>query len=176
MPKKKNPWIAAILSLILGPLGYLYIGWRYALLGIVILLLFVGVLMVVDFDPAVMPGIRSWIKYPLLFVFAWKAHSICTVRNGLIDAQDEKAKMIGAFPFAAMAMTDLLVGLAMFYAGALGLYASAVMLSEGRIVKGLLTLLVGTPALVWIATMMFGFIAVGVDAVFARGAKNVFRR
>lgn len=113
-------------------------------------LIFVGLLMVVDFDPAVMPSVQSWIRYPLLLVYAWKAHTICTVRNGFIDAQDEKAKMVSTFPVAAMAMADLLVGLATFYAGALGVFASYLIFCGGSVLKGLLMLLVGTPALVWL--------------------------
>jgi hypothetical protein len=46
----------------------------------------------------------------------------------------------------------------------------------GSIVKGLAMLLVGTPLLAGIASMVFGLIAVGIDAAFARQAENVFRR
>jgi hypothetical protein len=41
MPKKKSPILAAFLAFILGPLGLLYIGWRYALLSFIMLFLFV---------------------------------------------------------------------------------------------------------------------------------------
>jgi len=168
--RKKSPAIAAVLGLFFGPLGYLYVGWRYGVMAVAVFLVFVLVLSVADLP------LPRWIKYVILPVLAWKAFTICSVRNALIDAGDDDARALDTFPVAAMAMSDLLVGVGMVTAGALGLYVSAVMLFEGRVVKGLLTLLVGTPVLVWLAMMVFGFIAVGIDAVFARGAANVFRR
>jgi len=38
---KENPVVAAILSFIFGPLGYLYVGWRYAIMALAVLLTFV---------------------------------------------------------------------------------------------------------------------------------------
>lgn len=168
--RKKSPAIAAALSLFFGPLGYLYVGWRYGVMAVAVFFVFVLVLSVLDLP------LPRWIKYVILPVLAWKAFTICSVRNALIEAGDDDAKVLDTFPIAAMAMSDLLVGVGMVTAGALGLYVSAIMLFEGWIIKGLLTLLVGTPVLVWITTMVFSFLAVGIDTVFARGAVNVFRR
>lgn len=168
--RKKSPALAAVLSLFFGPLGYLYIGWRYAVMAVGVFVVFVLVLSIPDFP------IPRWMKYVILPVLAWKAFTICSVKNSLIEARDDSAKALDTFPIAAMAMSDLLVGLGMIYAGALGLYASTVLLLDGSIIKGLLMLVVGTPALVWIATMVFGLIAAGIDAAFAKGAENVFRR
>lgn len=166
---KKTPWIAALLSLFFGPVGYFYVGWRYGIMAVGVFVLFVLVLSI----PAL--PVPPWMKYVILPVLAWKAFTICSVKNGLIEAGDDSAKAIDTFPIAAMAMSDLLVGLGMTYAGALGLYASGALVLDGSVLKGLLMLVLGTPLLVWVATLVFGFIAAGIDAAFAKGAKNVFR-
>ena len=75
-----------------------------------------------------------------------------------------------------MAMSDLLVGIGMFYAGTIGLYGAARLVLEGRVLRGLLLLLLGTPLLVWIASLVFGLIAVGIDSIFASKMENLFRR
>jgi hypothetical protein len=80
--------------------------------------------------------------------------------------------MFNTFSVAGMAMTDLLVGIAMVYGGALGIYISVVMFLDGNLIKSLLYLVVGTPMLVWIASLVFGFIAMGLDMIFfAKGAE-----
>jgi hypothetical protein len=168
--RKRNPVIAAVLSLFLGPLGCIYVGWRYAIMAVVVFSVFVLVVAVAGFT------LPQWLEYVILPVLAWKAFTICSVRNILIEAGDDQARALDTFPTAAMAMSDLLVGIGMVTAGVLGLYASALMMLDGRIIKGLFTLLVGTPVLVWIATMVFGVIAGGIDAAFSRSAENVFRR
>lgn len=167
---RKNPFVAAILSFVFGPLGYLYIGWRYAVLAAAVLAIFVFILEAINFP------IPAWMKYVILVVFAWKASTIVSVRNELIDAENEDVHALNTFPFAAMAMSDLLVGVGTFYAGAIGLYAAARLLLEGGLLRGLLVLLVGTPLLVWIASLVFGLIAMGIDAIFVSKMKNIFRK
>lgn len=158
------------MSFVFGPLGYLYIGWRYAVLALVIFVIFVFVLTVTNFP------IPVWMKNVILAVFAWKAFTIVSVRNALIDSQDEHVPALNTFPVAAMATSDLLVGVGMFYAGAIGLYAAAMMILEGSVFRGLLVLLLGTPSLVWIASLVFSFIAMGIDAIFVSRMENLFRR
>lgn len=167
--QKKSPTLAALLGFIFGPFGFLYIGWRYAVSALLVFLIFGVVLAVLDFP------IPTWMKYVILLVSAWKGYTICSVRNQLIDSEDKNIGVLNSFPFAAMAMSDLLVGIAIFYAAAIGLYAATVMFFDGSVIKAGLMLVVGTPVLVWIASLLFGFIAMGVDALFAKGAANVFR-
>ena len=168
--KKKSPVLAAILSFFFGPIGYLYIGWRYAVLALCVFLSFVFILTVTNFP------IPAWMKYVILAVLAWKGFAIVSVRNELISSQDDHASVMNTFPFAVMAMSDLLVGIGMFYAGAIGLYATAMLILEGSVFKGLLVLFLGTPLLVGIASLVFGFIAMGIDAIFVSKMDNIFRR
>jgi hypothetical protein len=168
--RTKNPVVAAILSFIFGPLGYLYLGWRYTIIAFVVFGIFVLVLTIIDFP---IPG---WMKFVTLAVLAWKAFTICSVRNRMIENEDNNIAILNTFPIAAMAMSDLLVGMAMGYAGAIGIYAAAILFLEGSPFRGLFALLIGTPVLVWIATIVFGFVAMGLDALFVRSAENFFRR
>jgi hypothetical protein len=167
--QKKSPTLAALLGFIFGPFGFLYIGWRYAVFALLVFLIFGIVLFVLDFP------IPTWMKYVILLASAWKCYTICSVRNRLIDSEDDNIGILNSFPFAAMAMSDLLVGIAISYAAAIGLYAAAVMFFDGSVIKAGLMLVIGTPLLVWIASLLFGFIAMGIDAVFAKGLANVFR-
>lgn len=168
--QKKSPVLASILSFIFGPLGYLYLGWRYTIMAFVVFTVFVLVLTLINFP---IPG---WMKYVTLAVLAWKAFTICSVRNRMIETDDKDIGILNTFPIAAMAMSDLLVGMAMGYAGASGIFVAAKLILEGSHFRGLLTLLIGTPVLVWIASIVFGFVAMGLDALFARSAENLFRR
>jgi len=53
-------------------------------------------------------------KYVILAVFSWKAFTICSVRNHLIETADEQMHVFNTFPVAAMRFSDLLVGCRMF--------------------------------------------------------------
>ncbi len=167
---KKNPIVAAVLGLIFGPLGYLYIGWRYAVMAFAVFAVFTLVLTLTNFP------LPPWMKFVTLAVLAWKGFTISSVRNEMIEMDDPDVALLNTFPIAAMAMSDLLIGMGMGYGAAIGLYAAAKFILEGSVLTGIVTLLIGTPALVWIASMVFGIIALGIDALFASGAENLFRR
>jgi hypothetical protein len=167
---RKSPILAAILGFVFGPFGYLYIGWRYAVMAFSVFAAFVLVIGLADFP---MP---SWIKYIILPVVGWRAWTIVSMRNTLLDTDSGTAGKLNTFPVAAMAVSDLLVSVGMFYAGALGLYAGVTLALGGAVVKGALMIVVGTPLVVWVAGLVFGMIAFGIDAVFAPGMKNLFRR
>lgn len=167
--QKKNPILAAVLSFFFGPLGYLYIGWRYAVSALAVFGVFVLAITVISFP------IPTFMKYVILAVFAWKGFAIASIRNKLIDAENEDAVALNTFPIAAMAMTDLLVGIAMAYAAAIGIYVAVKLALGGHILRGIFDLLVGTPVLVGVANFVFEFIATGIDAIFVARAKNIFR-
>src|SRR5688572_2873557 len=112
--QEKSPTLAASLGFIFGPFGFLYIGWRYAVFALLVFLIFGIALFVLDFP------IPTWMKYVIILVSAWKCYTICSVRNRLIDSEDDNIGILNSFPFAAMAMSDLLVGIAIFYAAAIG--------------------------------------------------------
>lgn len=175
--KKKNPIIATILSLLFGPFGYLYIGWKYFIMALTMVTIFIAILALVDLDPAVLTSKASfWVSIPLRIVLAWKAYKICSLRNNLIDTKDKNLNAIDTFPFIVMATSDLLVGMGTFYVGAIGIYASIQMFFIGNLLKGFLYLLIVTPILIKIAEFVFGLIAMGIDALFIKKIENIFRK
>jgi hypothetical protein len=109
--RKKSPVLAAALGFIFGPLGSFYIGWRYAIMALAVFSIFVVVLTATAFP------IRSWVKFVILAVLAWKAFTICSTRNHLIETHDQHVGALNTFPIAAMAMSDLLVGIRLFLCG-----------------------------------------------------------
>ena len=80
-------------------------------------------------------AVPDWFRYIVLLIFAWKAFTICQVRNSLIDAEDEDAKALNTFTFAAFAMSDLLVGTGTVYAGIVGLYIGVTTLLSGAFLR-----------------------------------------
>lgn len=166
---KKNPIVAAVFGFIFGPFGYLYIGWGYAVMAFAVFAVFTLVLTLTNFP------LPSWIKFVTLGVLAWKGFTICSVRNEMIEMDDPDVALLNTFPLAAMAMSDLLVGMGIGYAAAIGLYAAAKLILEGSVFIGIFTIFIGTPVLVWIGSMVFGIIALGMDALFVAGAENLFR-
>lgn len=167
--KPKSTFLAAVLSLVFGPLGMVYVGWRFAVCSLLVLGVFTLVVSVIGLP------IPEWGKYVILPVFAWKAATMASVRNGL-DAVS--LRQFQTFPVAMMAASDLLVGIAMCFAAAICVYSSVIAMFDGAVLKGLALLVLGTPFLVWMASMVFGFIAFAIDAAvlaLAPGTKNLFR-
>lgn len=158
-PKKKNPVLAAVLALLLGPVGYLYVGWRFAIVAFGILATFVVVLMVVGFNPADFPAIRSWIRYPFLAALSWRAYRMTVLRNDLIEAQDPKAMSPLTLPIATMFMAELLVELAIVYALSLGLFTTYLLFRQGSVLGGCLMLFLATPGCVYLASLLFSFVS-----------------
>ena len=172
LPKKKKPILAAVLSFVFGPLGFFYIGWRYAVCALFIMAVFLTVLAVVDYP------YPHWMQYLVVAVMAWKAYTVVEVRNALIEAKENgQVQFLDSFRCASLAMSDLLVGIGQFYAGAAGLYIAARLFLDGKVFGGLFMLVLGTGGLVWIAGTVFMFLAIAIDAasaaLFGR-SENIF--
>ena len=100
-PMKKHPAAAAILTLILGPLGYLYIGWRYALSCFIVFVISIILCSVTLFVP-------TWLKYVNVLVLAFWSVQICQIYNMIINEKHSDAFVFNTFPVATFAMTTLL--------------------------------------------------------------------
>ncbi len=72
---KKNPTIAAILSLFLGPLGYVYIGIYFFLSGLIISVLFSLVLSLINLP------FPHFFDYLQLLVYSYYGYKLATIRN-----------------------------------------------------------------------------------------------
>jgi hypothetical protein len=73
----------------------------------------------------------------------------------------------------AMALADLLSGLGMFYGIGLGLFFALDLFMAGRFVRGILVLLVGTPALGGVGAFVFGIVTVGIQAIFRERVRHL---
>ncbi|MBS1829571.1 MAG: hypothetical protein JST93_29995 [Acidobacteria bacterium] len=165
----KSPHIAAVLSLLFGPLGFLYIGWKFAVCGFSAIVLFVAADWLIGL-PIATPG-----RYIILPVFAWKGATITALLN---KCKGDAPRQFHTFPMAILASTDLLVGLAMCFAGAVAVYEGASRIRNGETGEGLAVLALGAPIAIQIAGLIFDIIASTIDSwVMSHfpGTKNIFR-
>lgn len=158
--KKRKPIIAAILTFIFGPFGYLYLGFWYMIMGIVIFSIYVLIIVLINISTP------EWIRYIIMAVMAWKAFVLCQIRNVLIDEGYNNIREINSFPLATITMCDLLVGMMVFYFGIVGLYYSIIMIVNGKILKGILFLVFGVPAMIYFLQLIFGFFSNFITALF----------
>ena len=137
-PKTKNPRVAGGLALVTGPLGFLYIGWRYTLAATVV---FLSIIMVFALLP-----VPFWLKYVNLPLFAFMAHRICQKLNRLVDRELHRdALASNTLPVAVFAMTSMLPLLAGVHSAFMG----------GDVGRGLFMLLLVTP--IFVAVIFVGF-------------------
>ena len=164
--RTKNPIAAAILSLIFGPLGYFYVGWRYGLAGTVFVLLVTPIMaLVLALTGFILPGVWS---YAAVIPIAWKGFTICQAYNASRLSRDvnlAKPITVDSFTAAAIAMSDLFVGIVQFYSVAIGLYASINALTGGDLATGFLLLLIATPVFVFFNGLIAGLLATGFDTI-----------
>ncbi len=164
-PKKKHPAIAAILALVLGPLGYFYIGWRYALTAAIVFVIFVVIFSFLLFVP-------PWLKYVNLPVLAFMAVGICQIHNTIIDAEHPDAFAFHTIPVAVFAMTTLLPVLAAVDTAAIGIFIAVQRMIDDETGKGLLILFLATPFLTLVHLFAFSLIASGIDWLVLHFAPN----
>ncbi len=159
---KKNPRVAGILALVGGPVGFLYVGWRYALAATVVFLSFMLVFAFLLFAP-------PWLKYVNLPAFAFMAYRICERLNGLADRGQNRAVLdADTWPVAAFAMTSMLPLLAAFDSAVFGVATAIPRLIGGDVGGSLLMLLLVTPLLVVVNFVFFVVIAAGINRVVLR--------
>ena len=171
-PKKKNPRVAGGLALVGGPLGFLYIGWRYALAATVV---FLSIIMVFAF---LLP-VPSWLKYVNLPVFAFIAHRICQKLNRLVDRGLHTDTLeSNTLPVAVFAMTSMLPLLAGVHSAVMGVTTAVSPFMGGDVGRGLFMLLLVTPIFVAVNFVGFALIAALIDRVVLRSdpgaARHIF--
>lgn len=164
-PMKKHPAIAAILTLIFGPLGYLYIGWRYALSCFIIFVIFTILFSVALFVP-------TWLTYINVLVLAFWSVQICQIRNLIVSEKHSDAFAFNTFPVAIFAMTTLLPLLATVDTVAIGIFVSIRRMIGGEIGKSLIILLLATPFLSFLHYFVSSLIAAGIDKLVLLFAPN----
>jgi len=164
-PKKKHPAIAALLTIIFGPFGYLYIGWRYALAAVICFVLFVILFTLVAFIPV-------WLKYVNVLFFAFLSVQICQIRNMIINEKHSDAFAFNTFPVAIFAMTILLPLLATVDTAVIGIFAAIRAMIDGNLSKGLVILFLATPVISFVHYFVFSWFAFGIDKLVLLFAPN----
>ena len=158
----KDPKVAGALALVGGPLGFLYLGWPFALAATVVFLSFILFFSFLLLVP-------SWFKFVNLPAFAFMAYKICERLNGFADrGQHRGALRANTWPVGVFAMTSMLPLLAGFDTAVLGIATALPQLMRGDIGGGLLMLLVVTPLFVALSFVFFVVIATGIDRVVTK--------
>ena len=112
-----------------------------------------------------LPGLWG---YAALIPIAWKGFTICQAYNATRLSRDlnlAESISVDSFTAAAVAMSDLFVGIVLFYSLAIGLYASIKALTGGELTTGFLLLLIGTPFFVFVNGLVANLLATGFDMV-----------
>lgn len=160
----KNPRVAGVLALVGGPLGFLYVGWWYAVAAIGV---FAGVILIVAF---VLP-VPSWQVYVNLPVFAFIAYRICEKLNSLVDeGQHRGAVASKTLPVAVFAMTSSLPLLAGVNAAVMGATTAFLRYAGGHAGGALFMLLVVTPLFIAVNFVLGVLVAAGIDHYVLRVA------
>ncbi len=155
--KKKNPRTAGALALVAGPVGFLYVGWRYALAATVV---FLSLIVVFTY---LLP-VPSWLKYVNLPVFAYMAHRICATHNRIaVGGPNRETLASRTLPVAVFSMTSMLPLLAGANAAVMGLTAAFSPFLDGEVGRGLFMLLLVTPLLILVTFVGFVLIATLID-------------
>lgn len=164
MLPNKNMWLAFLVSFLLGPLGYIYLGIKYCCSAVIIFLGFILFLFAINLDPV---HITSFLKnnpFNLLLIIslpsalAWRAYIMAKSRNSVIAENDGDAvAMLVGDKFAhVFAITlPLLEDLFLFYSAALFLCMAAGKFIGGNIVGGVFALL-GVPVVLVLINLTVG--------------------
>jgi hypothetical protein len=155
--KRKDPKTAGRLGLVAGPFGFLYIGWRYAVAGIVVF----GVLFGVSTSLLNLP---SWLILANLPVFGVLAYRTCTALNRLVDSgRHRSARASESLPVAVFAMTRELPLVAAVSAGALGVTNAFSQFSGGHLGGALFTTVLVIPIFMVASFLVGAMVAAGID-------------
>ncbi|MCL5029036.1 MAG: hypothetical protein M1480_08460 [Bacteroidetes bacterium] len=153
---KKNTTIAGLLSLLLGPIGYFYIGLNFFISGIIISVLFSLVLSIINLP---FPHFFSYLQ---LLVYCYFGYKLAVLRNAFIDdwgVTESDIKDFKSFGFSFVVMTNLLMALTKFYSFIVGLYLAYINFTNGKIFIGILIILFGIAIITWVLTSIFSFIS-----------------
>lgn len=160
---KKNPTIAGILSLVFGPIGYVYIGFNFLVAGITISLIIGIVLYVLNFP------YPAFFNYLQLLVWAYFGYKFALISN--VFAEDENVsetdvKEYKSMSFAFYLMLNVMMSIVQFYALVVVIFLIISFFSQGKIFLGLLTIFFGIGLAQWILNLIFGAISIGIMKVF----------
>jgi len=167
---KRNPVITGVLSLLLGPVGYIYIGINFLISGIIISVLFSLVLSIINLP---FPHFFSYLQ---LLVYSYFGYKLSILRNAFVEdwgVTESDIKEFKSFGFSFVIMTNLLMALTKFYSLIVGLYLAYINFDKGNIIIGILIILFGIAIITWVLSTIFSFIS-GVLMLIFRVDKKYF--
>jgi len=161
--KQKNPLVAGALSLFLGPIGYLYIGFNFFVAGVSIALIIGIVLSFLNFP---YPPIFNYLQ---LLVYGYFGYKFAHIRNAFSQEEnlsETDMKEYKSMSFAFYLMIHVMMSVVRFYAVVVALLFIVVFFSQGKILLALLTLFFGIGLAQWFIEMIFGVVSVAIMKVF----------
>ncbi len=160
---RKRPALAAFLVVIFGPLGVFYLGWQPACAYLLVYVAFSLLMYALGFG-SVLGNPEGHLM--VSGFLAYKAHAFVKgVQQGTFS-RHSLDEVGGPLRCWILISTDAMVGMSMGLAAAVGLIASySLMFVRGQAGRGIALLLVGTPVMIAVAGFVFGFLALGIDAV-----------
>ena len=161
----KNKYVAFFLGLIFGPIGFIFLGWRHAIMTFLALAIFVTTLALINIP------LFEWSRLITLPIMGYCAYITAGKINTFIELNEQDDSLdltvLKSFSFATYQASGLLQSLALGYGLIYGVYASIIAF-EDSILYGLLILLIGVPALMWVLYMIFAFIGSLLEAPFIK--------
>ena len=160
---KRNPTLAGLLSLFLGPLGYAYIGLNFMLSGIIISVLFTSVLSLINLP---FPHFFSYLQ---LLVYGYYGYKLSIIRNEFADdwgVTNNDVKEFKSFGFSFVIMINLLMALTQFYSTIVSFYLVFKNFDEGKYFIAILILFFGIAIIKWLLTSIFSFISILLMLLF----------
>ena len=161
----KNKFVAFFLGLILGPLGFIFLGWRHAIMTFIAVIIFVLVFGLINIP------LFEWSRLITLPILGYSAFITAGKINMFIELNEEDDSLdlnvLRSFSFAIYQASGLLQALALGYGFIYGVYASIIAFQD-NFFYGLLVLFLGMPALMWILYMVFAFIGTILEVPFTK--------
>jgi len=160
---KKNPLLAGVLSLFLGPFGYIYLGFNFFVAGISISLIIGIVLGILNFP---YPGFFNYLQ---LFIWAYFGYKFAHISNFFSNDKnitEVDVKEYKSMSFAFYLMIHVMMSIVRFYAVVVALFFIVVFFSQGKILLAILTLFFGIVITQWVIESIFGIISVAIMKIF----------
>lgn len=162
MLKKKNPTIAGVSSLFLGPVGYLYLGFNYFVAGISIAFIIAFVLSLINMP---YPPFFNLLQ---LFVWAYYGYKIAEIRNAAIEdsLSDNDAKELKSMSFGFFIMLTVMQTIVQLYAVVAVLFLTYLSFVQHKYFIAILILVFGVSIAQYFLGFIFGLISLGIMKAF----------
>jgi hypothetical protein len=151
---KRSPAIAGILSFIIGPIGYCYIGFNFFISGIIIWSIFSTIFIFIKYP------LPNGTEYLQLLVYSYFGYELAIIRNILVygrEVQDNE-KIFRSVKYGIYIMVKMLITVGQLYALYFGLYFTYISIVNGHIFIGILILL-GSLLTIWVLKSIMGYLS-----------------